>query len=103
MSKKWVQMGVEVLIIIIIFASGFVTAVLYLWNWLMPQLFGLHAITYWQALGLLGLCWILFGGFGWLGGGSRRYGQPGGRMTERFERMTPEERSRFREGISGQC
>ena len=24
-----------------------------LWNWLMPAVFGLRAITFWQALGLL--------------------------------------------------
>ena len=32
------------------------------WNSLLPPLFGWHAITFWQALGLLVLCRILFGG-----------------------------------------
>ena len=35
-----------------------------LWNWLLPPLFGWRQITFWQALGLLALCRILFGGFG---------------------------------------
>jgi hypothetical protein len=35
-------------------------AVLLLWNWLMPDIFGLTTITYWQSLGLLALSWILF-------------------------------------------
>lgn len=39
-------------------------AVLLLWNWLMPELFNLRPLTFWQALGLLALCRILFGGFG---------------------------------------
>ena len=36
--------------------------VMALWNWLMPDLFGLKAIGYWQAWGLLVLCKILFHG-----------------------------------------
>lgn len=34
----------------------------WLWNWLMPDIFGLKAITYWQAFGLLFLSKLLFGG-----------------------------------------
>ena len=41
--------------------------VMHLWNWLMPALFGLKLITFWQAIGLLILARILVGG---LGGGS---------------------------------
>ena len=36
---------------------------MWLWNQLMPAIFGLHAINFWQALGMLVLCKILFGGF----------------------------------------
>jgi len=35
-----------------------------LWNWLMPMLFSLKTITFWQAFGLVVLAKILFGGFG---------------------------------------
>ena len=31
-----------------------------LWNWLMPQIFGLTEITFWQAVGLNFLSSILF-------------------------------------------
>jgi hypothetical protein len=34
-----------------------------LWNGILPGLFGWHTITFWQALGLLVLSRILFGGF----------------------------------------
>jgi hypothetical protein len=34
--------------------------VMLLWNWLMPAIFGLGAITYWQAWGLVVLAHILF-------------------------------------------
>jgi len=39
-------------------------AVMLLWNWLIPSIFaGGPTITYWQALGLMILSKILFGGF----------------------------------------
>jgi hypothetical protein len=77
--------------------------VMLLWNWLAPTLFGWRQITFWQALGLLALCRILFGGFG-LGGGSHRSNSRRGmrgRMAERWEQMTPEEREKFRQGVRG--
>lgn len=78
--------------------------VMLLWNWLTPELFGFRQVTFWQALGLLALCRILFGSLGIGGGGNRnsRRGMGGRmreRMDERFERMTPEERERFRQGF----
>lgn len=33
---------------------------MWLWNWLMPIIFGLVKITFWQALGLNILCGIFF-------------------------------------------
>ena len=41
---------------------GFV--IMWLWNWLMPELFGLPLLTYWQAVGLFILLKILIGGCG---------------------------------------
>ncbi len=40
---------------------GFV--VMWLWNWLMPTIFGLTKITFWQAWGLVVLSHILFKSF----------------------------------------
>ena len=71
--------------------------VMLLWNWLAPALFGFKQVTFWEALGLLALCRILFGGFGIGGGSSNRSRR---RMRERCEQMTPEERERFRHGFS---
>jgi hypothetical protein len=45
--------------------------VMHLWNWLLPTLFACRQITFWQALGVLVLSRILFGGWGG-GGGSDR-------------------------------
>jgi hypothetical protein len=71
-----------------------------LWNWLLPSLFGWPALSFGQALGLLALSRILFGGFG--GRGFRR-GYYGRHMAARWEAMTPEERERFRQRMSGRC
>lgn len=41
---------------------GFI--LMWLWNWLMPEIFGLTTLTYWQAVGLFILLKILIGGCG---------------------------------------
>jgi hypothetical protein len=76
------------------------TAVRLLWNWLLPPLFGWPQIGFWQALGLLALCRILFGGLGRPGRGRSHMRR---RMAERWERMTPEERERLRQGLGERC
>ena len=70
-----------------------------LWNWLMPAIFGLHSIDFLQALGILFLSKLLFGGFhgsrGGRCGGSRCRGpQWDRRMMHQWESMTPEERQK---------
>ena len=45
------------------FAFLFGAVVMWLWNWLMPVIFHLAVITYWQAVGLAILCRLLFGSF----------------------------------------
>ena len=78
--------------------AGFV--VMSLWNGLLPGIFGFHLITFWQAIGILILCKILFGGFRGGRGGHFYWRR---RMFERWEQMTPEEREKFREGMRGRC
>ena len=85
----------------ILFVAVFSFFVMRLWNWLMPAVFGLHMITYWQAVGILILSKILFGGFrGGRSGPDWRWRR---RMMERWEHMTPEERAKFRESMRGRC
>ena len=69
--------------------------VMHLWNWLLPPLFGWRQINFWQAFGLLALCRILFGGVGVRG----RHRYDGRRMAGRWEKMTPEEREKFRQSF----
>ena len=64
-------------------------AVWILWNWLMPTLFGLPAVSLWQALGLLVLSRILFGGLrGRMRGGGRHARM---RMMEKLKREESDE------------
>jgi hypothetical protein len=79
---------------ILVFVAVGGKIVLDLWNWLLPSLFGWRQITFWQALGILALCRILFGGRGWHGYGRSNFRR---RMEERCGSMTPEEREQFRQ------
>ncbi len=68
--------------------------VMALWNWLMPPLIGWHALTFVQALGLLVLSRLLFGGLRPRAGGWRH---------GRWRHMSPEERERFRNEMRWRC
>jgi hypothetical protein len=74
----------------------------YLWNWLLPSLFGWPSITFWQALGLLALCRIFFGGFGVHRGRGYGMGFRRGR-GRRWDRMNDDERERFRQTTRDRC
>jgi hypothetical protein len=94
MKKKMIFIAPLAILGMLLFAFLGGEIVMHLWNWLLPPLFGWHLLTFWQALGLLTLCRILFGGFGWRG--SRRSGFRH-RMDDHCDRMTPEEREKFRQ------
>ncbi len=49
-------------------------ALMFLWNALVPQLTHLAVINYWQAMGLMVLCRILFGRFRFWGPMGRQHG-----------------------------
>lgn len=79
------------LILIAIVAFSYLTMVL--WNTLLPVIFHLPVITFWQAAGLLVLSRLLFGGPGHHGyGHHRHWGNP---FRDKWETMTPEEREEF--------
>lgn len=68
-QKILIGIGFGILGIGFVFLCGLI--VMLLWNWLMPDIFGLKRLTYWQAWGLLLLCSILFKGWGAHHGGDR--------------------------------
>jgi len=85
-------MMIAILCAAVLFGLGF--AVQALWNWLVPMIFGLRTLTYWQAVGVIVLSKLLFGGFGASRGAGGRMRQ---RMRDRWESMTPEQRETFRQ------
>jgi len=100
MRRKWVFLAPLAIAGLVLFIGLGGVIVQRLWNWLLPGLFGWRELTFWQAVGLLTLCRILFGGFGhrgFPGTHSRR------RLAERWEQMSPEERERLRQGLRGRC
>jgi len=98
MRKKWIWIAPLAILGIVLFIYIGGELVMHLWNWLLPALFGWRLITFWQALALLLLCRILFGGLGVRGShGSGMRGSMRRRMAERWEQMTPEEREKVRQ------
>jgi hypothetical protein len=99
-------------------AAGFVLlggyVVMHLWNWLIPAIFN-SPIGWRQAIGILILGRIIFGGFGhrrgcWGGGwGHHRHwhGDWRQKMEKRMADMSPEERERFKQNLKerwrGRC
>jgi hypothetical protein len=70
-----------------------------LWNWLVPALFAGPTVSYWQALGLMVLTRLLFGGLHHRGPfGHGPFGRQ--HLHRRWKHMTPEERERVREHLS---
>src|SRR5271169_4131153 len=85
--------GIKILILVALAVTVLGVVVMSLWNWLLPPLTGWHPISFLQAMALLVLCRILFGGHRGPVGHWRQH------WKQRFERMTPEERQRFRDGL----
>lgn len=112
MRWKWLFLAPLAVLGIALFVFIGGGLVQWLWNWLLPPLFGWSQITFWQALGLLALSRILFGGFGGHGGSGSRVrrhmrdrvaDRVADRVGDRWDAMTPEERERFRQRIRERC
>lgn len=89
-------------IFLLIIAAFFLIglAVMALWNAILPGVIHVTSITYPQALGILVLSKILFGGFHRRHfGGHRRMHM----MQEKFANMTPEEREKFKSEWKDRC
>lgn len=106
MRRTWIFLAPLALLGMLLFIAIGGELVQQLWNWLLPPLFGWRRITFWQALGVLMLCRILFGGFG-----HHRFSPSNvprrvmdriadrmvDRMSARLDAMTPEEREQMRQ------
>ena len=100
----WLKKAVKFVFFAALFvaAAGFVT--MSLWNWLMPMVFHLPALTFWQTLGLLVLSRILTGGFGRGGRNGWARGRAWKRQVQqRMEAFSPAEREKFRQQMRSRC
>ena len=89
----WVGIGIAGLAFAAGMALLFGLIAMWLWNWLMPEIFGLKAITFWQAWGLVLLGHIFFkGGHG---PGHQNHGSKG--------KIEPEWKSEFKRKFREEC
>lgn len=108
MNRFWIRRGLRFLGFAILFVGLAGLVVMTLWNALLPDILGVSAISFGQALGLLLLSRILFGGYG-RGGGWRGRGFGPGRgawkqkMAERWQQLTPEQRTQMKAQWRNRC
>jgi hypothetical protein len=98
-TNRW-KWGLRIFALVVLAVAVVGLAVMTLWNWLAPELFGWKTIGFLQAVGLLILCRLLIGGLRGRAGGHLAWRA---RLAERLERMTPEEREKFQAGLRGRC
>jgi hypothetical protein len=78
--------------------------VMLLWNAILPAALNAGTLNYWQAVGLLVLCRILFGGFKGRPGYQSQHGWRGGPPWRRkWMNMSEEEKVKFREEWKKRC
>jgi len=104
--KNTIKFGFMGILAMLVTCAVFAVAVMLLWNALLPQIFALPQIGYLQAVGLLILSRLLFGGIGddMKNHAAHRGGMRGGhmfdhdnRLRERWMNMSEEERREFME------
>jgi hypothetical protein len=105
-QTKYVKMKKKFLfglffILVFLLLSG---AVMYLWNIILPQIMPVNVINYWQALGLMALCRILFGSFHFGGRMGRYRGDgPPRSLKDKLINMDEADKSAFKEEWRRRC
>ena len=59
MNTNWLK-RIGLIILFVAIGAFYPLVVMLLWNWLMPAIFGLGTISFWQAFGLAFLIGLLF-------------------------------------------
>ena len=103
MKRFWFKKGLMFLVFFIAAVLLFGAIVMGLWNAILPPVLGVKPITFIQALGILLLSKILFGGFGRRGWHKGRHQQWRHSMQEKWSNMTPEEREKFKAEWRNRC
>ncbi|MFZ4057544.1 MAG: hypothetical protein ACOYKE_05370 [Ferruginibacter sp.] len=91
------------LLLIPIFILGVGAIVMFLWNAILPEVIGVKSISYWQAMGILILSKILFGGMGF--GNKSKHLPPfaNNAIKEKWMQMTDEEKAQFKNEWKSRC
>jgi len=95
MNYKFKQKRKFLFIIPIIILFGLSAIVMWLWNAILPDIIHVNSINYWQAMGILVLSKILFGGF--LGCRKHKHTMQKRHFMNKMKNMSPEERENFKE------
>ncbi|HSZ25933.1 MAG TPA: hypothetical protein VK766_09455 [Cytophagaceae bacterium] len=107
MRKFWIVRALKITVFVMLAIVAMGSVVMFLWNWLVPTLFHGPVINFCQALGILILSKILFGGFK-KGGCNRGCHYKGGshwrnKLEEKFSNMSPEEREKLKQKFGNRC
>ncbi|MGI9531930.1 hypothetical protein, partial [Lutimonas sp.] len=99
-KQNWKRKKPLLFLLIPIGIALLVWVVMLLWNAILPEVIGVNAITYWQALGIFVLSKILFGGF-------KRGGPRPGKFKRNFRNklmnMSDEEKAAFKSEWKARC
>lgn len=102
--RFWLGKAVMILVFCTAFVMLFSFIVMSLWNGILPDVLGVKQITFWQALGILVLSKILFSGFGGFHHKKEQFrNRFRQRMLDKWEKMTPEEKQRFKDEWKTRC
>jgi hypothetical protein len=102
MKRRWLRRIFFGICAVVLGTFVLGAVVMLLWNAVMPPLFGLTGITFWQAVGLFLLAHILLRGWGpWRHGWRHDHWRR--RMEEKLAAMTPEEREKFKSEWRHRC
>jgi hypothetical protein len=102
--RFWFGKAVMILVFCTAFIMLFSFIVMSLWNGILPDVLGVKTITFWQALGILVLSKILFSGFGGFHHKKEQFrNRFRQKMLDKFEKMTPEEKQRFKDEWKTRC
>jgi amino acid transporter len=94
-KKFWLKRAIFVPIGIAVGILIFGSVVMLLWNATLPTVFGVHTITFWQAVGILILSKVLFSGFH-IRHGHHDFHQREKNIREKWMNLSPEEKEKMR-------
>ena len=103
MEKKfWIKKIIGFIVMAIICLAILAYVVMLLWNGVLVKVVPVSMVSYSQALGILLLSKILFGGFkgGW---GSRYKDHWKQKMEHKWQQLSPEEREKIKEEWRNRC